>query len=92
MIHTDKRTEEDKYYNGGYVHEAYQTLARYMIVQGSTPVKINTRTLYSFYSSLLEVQIAKSKRTKWLCQIARVLERNQHKEFTLSPGSIRFVL
>lgn len=66
-----------------YNQHLYNVLARYMFSVGEIPSKCNSKEFYKFYSKELGVTIPKHNRRKWLFQIARQLERNEHKNFKL---------
>jgi hypothetical protein len=70
----------------------YNILARYMIANGTYPAQLNVKTLYPYFAAIIPNAPAKNK-SKWLLQLARFIERNQHKQFNLkdfiTPASTR---
>ena len=79
--------EEDE-----YTRKLLNFAAMYMIANGVVPPKATQRHMSKFYSELFGMTVPKKKQTKWLCQIGRILERNQHRDFTLTKDSVKFVL
>ena len=76
-------------YTAEYRKQLFNALARYMISVGDVPKRNTFTEYYKFFSKALGVKIKKEDRFKWLCQVARAIERNQHKQFNIKELQIR---
>jgi hypothetical protein len=87
-----KRSAEEYHTDEEAIQALYNILARYMIANGTYPAQLNVKTLYPYFAAIIPNAPAKNK-SRWLLQLARFIERNQHKQFNLkdfiTPASTR---
>lgn len=67
----------------------YNVLARYIISQGDDLPRLNKKNLYKYFSAKLNVHVRNNKQKIWLCQLARAIERNEHKPFKIEELEIK---
>lgn len=75
--------EPEEFYDSDSHRNLYDLLARYAISKGFTPKSLNVHGLLRFYLDELGLNEPLKSPKKWLFQIARLIERNQHKSFDL---------
>lgn len=75
--------EPEEFHDSTSHRNLYDLLARYAISKGFTPKSLNIHGLLYFYLTEMGLEKPPESPKKWLFQLARIIERNQHKRFDL---------